>query len=168
MSEPSCHDCGLPPRRRFLFEATTAVAAALAALAADPREAVALPLALGRALASSGTEVSYPVPAADGVTIDREHEVILVRWKGTIYAFALSCPHQNTALRWRDGDTQFQCPKHKSRYQPDGTFISGKATRNMDRLAIRRQGKLVVVDRSRVYRNDKQASTWRAAAVRLG
>lgn len=168
MSQESCRDCAQPARRRFLLEATAAVGAALAAVAADPREAVALPLALGHTLAVAGDELTYPVPAADGVTIDREHEVILVRWKGSVYAFALSCPHQNTALRWRGSDSQFQCPKHKSRYQPDGTFVRGKATRNMDRYAIRRQGKSVVVNRARVFRNDKQVATWRAAAIRLG
>ena len=58
-----------------------------------------------------------------------------MRFQGVVYAFNLSCPHQNTALKWQPDDQRFQCPKHKSRYQPDGTFISGRATRGMDRLA---------------------------------
>jgi Rieske Fe-S protein len=83
------------------------------------------------------------------------------------YAFALSCPHQNTALRWADAEHEFQCPKHHSKYQPDGTFITGRATRNMDRYAISRQGGNVVVDFDTLYRDDEDPKGWTAAAVRL-
>lgn len=138
----------------------------MAALSASPREAHALPLSLGSALGVAGDERTYPIPTADGAIIDRDSEVILVRWKGQVFAFALSCPHQHTALKWRGGDTRFQCPKHKSKYQPDGTFISGRATRNMDRFAIRKQGKSLVVNVARLYRNDKQAVDW--ASAKLG
>jgi nitrite reductase/ring-hydroxylating ferredoxin subunit len=162
----SCdHDCQLPDRRSFLREAAGATLAALAALSLDPREAVALPMALGRALSTEGPTATYAPPTADGVTVDKDNEIILVRWKGSIYAFALSCPHQNTALRWRDGDSQFQCPKHKSRYQPDGTFLEGKATRNMDRYPIKRVKKQLVVDKGVLLKNDKQAAAWAAAKV---
>jgi nitrite reductase/ring-hydroxylating ferredoxin subunit len=160
-----CTDCPAPGRRQFLREVTAAVAGIMAALSASPRDACALPLSLGSALGTAGDELTYPVPAADGATIDRDNEVILVRWKGEVFAFALSCPHQNTALKWQDADSRFQCPKHKSRYQPDGTFISGRATRNMDRFAIRKNGKSLVVNVAKLYRNDKQATDWGAAKV---
>jgi Rieske Fe-S protein len=160
-----CTDCPLLGRRQFLRDVTVAVAGIMAALSASPREAHALPLAPGSALGSAGDELTYPVPAADGATIDRDNEVILVRWKGEVFAFALSCPHQNTALKWRGEDTRFQCPKHKSKYQPDGTFISGRATRNMDRFAIRKSGTNLIVNVARLYRNDKQAGDWAAAKV---
>lgn len=163
--EPCTHDCALPDRRSFLREAAGAALAALAALSLDPREAVALPMALGRALSTEGPMATYNPPTADGVTIDKENEIILVRWKGSVYAFALSCPHQNTALRWRDSESQFQCPKHKSRYRPDGTFVEGKATRNMDRYTIKRVKKQLVVDKGTLWRNDKQAAAWSAAKV---
>ncbi len=164
--DQSCgHACEGSDRRHFLREAAGAALAALAVLAIDPREAVALPIALGRALAVDGSSVSYPLPPADGVTIDKDHEVILVRWKAAVYAFALSCPHQNTALRWREGSSEFQCPKHKSRYQADGTFVSGKATRHMDRYPLKRAGKTVVVDTRALLRADKQAAAWAGARV---
>jgi Rieske Fe-S protein len=57
----------------------------------------------------------------------------------------------------------FKCPKHKSKYQPDGTFMSGKATRNMDRFRVRRVGKNVVVSVGTLYRSDKQAALWTSA-----
>lgn len=111
------------------------------------------------------SDVEYPIPAADGATIDREHDVILVRHAGQCIAFALSCPHQNTALKWLAEDGRFQCPKHKSRYTPDGVFVSGRATRNMDRLPIRRAGDKLVVDVDRVFESDKDAAGWRGAVV---
>jgi Rieske Fe-S protein len=161
-----CTDgCGLPGRRQFLKEATLALGAVMAALSATPREAAAMPISLGQALRVLGDEVTYPLPAADGATIDRDNEVILVRWKSAVYAFALSCPHQNTALKWLDSDQRFQCPKHKSKYQPDGEFISGRATRNMDRFAIRKEGQNVVVDLDRLYQSDKQKPEWGQAMV---
>jgi nitrite reductase/ring-hydroxylating ferredoxin subunit len=109
----------------------------------------------------------YPLPEADGVMIDKEREVILTRYQGAVYAFKLACPHQKTMLKWKDKDGRFQCPKHKSRYQPDGTFISGRATRGMDRYAVRRQGAQIVVDLRKVFLEDKDKAGWSAAAVRL-
>lgn len=159
------HECPLPARRQFLKDATLALGAIMAALSATPRDAVAMPISLGQALRALGDELTYPIPAADGATIDRDNEVILVRWQGELYAFALSCPHQNTALRWLGNDGRFQCPKHKSKYQPDGTFISGRATRNMDRFAIRKDGKNVIVNVGKLYASDKQQAAWSEARV---
>jgi nitrite reductase/ring-hydroxylating ferredoxin subunit len=108
----------------------------------------------------------YPVPAADGVEFDKDAEVILVRHAGHVYAFNLSCPHQNTALKWVEDDGgRFQCPKHKSKYQVDGTYISGRATRNMDRLGIAKAGSEIEVNLDVLYKQDKQPAEWAAAVV---
>ena len=112
--------------------------------------------------------VRYAMPTADGVTIDRKEQVILVRHAGHVYAFALACPHQNTALRWVDKEQMFQCPRHKSRYQPDGTFISGRATRSMDRFAVRIVDAQVEVVLDRVFRQDEDPSGWAAAVIVIG
>ena len=90
---------------------------------------------------------SYAIPAADGAQIDKDNDVILVRWQDAVYAFTLSCPHQNTALKWDDREHTFQCPKHHSKFTVTGDYIadSGRATRNMDRLAIQRSGAAVMV-----------------------
>jgi hypothetical protein len=62
---------------------------------------------------------------------------------------------------------RFQCSKHDLRYTPDGVHTAGRATRNMDRFPITRDGTSVVVDVSRVYRSDQDAAGWVAAAVAL-
>ncbi len=82
-----------------------------------------------------------------------------------MYAFALSCPHQNTALKWLKDEGRFQCPKHKSKYEPDGTFIEGRATRGMDRYVVRRDGAKVVVDLGKLIEQDKDGAGWSAAQV---
>jgi nitrite reductase/ring-hydroxylating ferredoxin subunit len=120
-----------------------------------------------RARERIGGNPSYPIPAQDGVQIDRDQEVILVRWQGAVYAFNLSCPHQRTALRWNQGATQFQCPKHHSKYRPDGAFVSGRATRGMDRFSITRAGDQVVVDVGAMHKEDQDQAGWDAAVLHL-
>ncbi|GJG89471.1 hypothetical protein tb265_46520 [Gemmatimonadetes bacterium T265] len=161
-----------PDRRTFLAGLGAAAAAALVAAGTAPARALAEPLALVRAVARSadghaGGEHAYPIPAGDGASIDTDNEVILVRWQDAVYAFNLACPHQNVALRWLNADRRFQCPKHKSRYQPDGTFIEGRATRPMDRLNVRRAGDTVVVDTGALRKQPDDPAAYAAAVVRL-
>ena len=130
-----------------------------------PETAAAVPVLEGGGTQSGPSEYSYPLPAADGVTIDRDAQLILVRFQQRVYVFNLACPHENTALRWKERDGHFQCPRHESQYRPDGTFITGRATRNMDRFAVALAGSSVRVDLNRLFRSDQQASEWVAAAV---
>ena len=161
----ACRTCALPSRRRALGTISAAALAAMAGVALRPGSAEALPVTAATGGEAGPGERSYPVPAADGVTIDRDAQVILVRFQQKVYAFALACPHENTALRWRDRDVRFQCPRHESQYRPDGTFIQGRATRNMDRFAVRKDGGNVIVDTNRLYRSDQQNAEWASASV---
>ena len=169
--DPDCTDCPLDPERREFLRAAGAALASLGLLGLLPRDADAAPPRVVHALAVAPHdrlgEKRYPIPAADGVTIDRENAVILARAAGKVYAFSLACPHQNTALRWNADDHQFQCPKHKSRYREDGVFIEGRATRSMDRLATRRDGAMVVVDVDLMYQQDEKPAEWAGAVVLL-
>jgi nitrite reductase/ring-hydroxylating ferredoxin subunit len=155
-----CRECR--SRREFLFDAA-AVAAALG-FSAPRASAWTVTSATGQ---GAGSERGFPLPQADGVTIDRDAQVILVRVQGAVYAFNLACPHENTALRWRAGDNRFQCPRHESKYRPDGVFIEGRATRNMDRFAVRRDGNTLMVDLNRLYRSDANPAEWAAAFVKV-
>jgi len=122
---------------------------------------------LAAAAGQPPSERTYTIPAKDGVSIDKGAQVILVRTAQKVIAFNLACPHENTALKWRDGDKRFQCPKHESKYTPEGVFTDGRATRNMDRLNIRRQGNQVVVGLDRLFRSDQNPAEWAAAVVQL-
>ena len=164
-----CEACGLPPsRREFIRELSLSVASVLATLGVGTRAAAAMPISAVTALARQGSRHTYPIPAEDGVEIDRKGEVILVRWEGAVYAFNLSCPHQRTALRWINKDHRFKCPKHNSRYEPDGTFVDGRATRGMDRFDVALEGTNVVVNVDAMHKQDVDQAGWTAAFVRLG
>jgi nitrite reductase/ring-hydroxylating ferredoxin subunit len=160
-----CEGCSMATRRDFLRDAAVIAAGVLASLNARP--AAALPTGWVDGMITGANTVSYPVPMTNSVSIDRKNEVVLTRWNGAVYAFALSCPHQKTALRWIEADTRFQCPKHKSKYQPDGTFISGKATRGMDRYSLRRDGSNVIVDMDAMHKQDADPAGWNAAVIKV-
>jgi Rieske Fe-S protein len=111
----------------------------------------------------SGPERSYPIPAADN--IDRKAQVILVRYANRVYAFALACPHEHAAVKWLAKDHRFQCTKHDSQYTPDGKYTSGKATRNLDRFPVRKDGSTVIVTTDRVFQSDQNAPAWNEAGI---
>ena len=161
-------DCFLPTsRRRFLRDSFLTVAGALVAIGMPKTAAFAMPLELTEPTRSSGNMHTYAGPAADGATVDKANEVIVVRWQDAVYAFALSCPHQNTALKWED--TGFQCPKHHSRFQANGDYIegSGRATRAMDRFAVTRDGSGISVNLDKLYQEDSDNALWTAAVIKL-
>jgi Rieske Fe-S protein len=117
--------------------------------------------------AGQAQEKRYSIPSGDSVNVDRDAQVILVRDAGHVYVLSLACPHQNAAVRWLPGDLRFQCTKHDSRYRPDGTYMSGRATRNLDRFPIKRDGASVVVDVTKVFRSDQEAAGWAAASLQV-
>jgi Rieske Fe-S protein len=151
-------------RRDFLH--TAGCVACVLAAAGVAGDALAAPVAWVEG-EQAAAEKTYPVPPADGVSVDRAAQVILVRSNGHVFAFALSCPHQNAAVKWVPQHNQFECTKHDSHYTADGTHVSGRATRNMDRMPIRKDGNLVYVDTAHVFESDKDAAGWNAAMVAL-
>jgi Rieske Fe-S protein len=161
MTRPDAHDCGACPiapvsdaieRRDFIRDMVA-------------RFGVAVFFARG---IGPRADKSYAIPATDAVVIDKDESVIIARFGARVFAFSLACPHQNTALRWDAGNKRFQCPKHRSRYQPDGVFIEGRATRGLDRFAVRRDGESIVVNLDAMYQEDKHPTQWAAAFLPLG
>ena len=162
-----CDACPVSHTRRdFLRDGAVAALGIFAALGMGSQVASAMPVRVARLIRSTAAAKTYAIPAQDGADIDKDEGVILVRWQGSVYAFNLSCPHQNTALRWNEGEHRFQCPKHHSQYQPDGTFITGRATRGMDRFPVRREGNNVVVDIDHMIKQTDDMAAWQAAVVR--
>jgi nitrite reductase/ring-hydroxylating ferredoxin subunit len=168
----SLHDALNAPaaiERRAFLRAGALALASLGLLGLGARSADAMEVGEVSPLPSKRTdgraEKRYPIPAVDGATIDKDNDVIVARVAGKVYAFALSCPHQNTALRWNADEKQFNCPKHKSHYRADGSFIDGRSTRDMDRLAVRKDGQTLVVDVDTLYQQDLNAAQWTAAFI---
>jgi hypothetical protein len=73
--------------RREFFQTVGCFAGALAALGI-PSDVLAAPITIIDS-DQEGAEKTYPIPAADGVSIDRAAQVILVRSNGHLFAFAL-------------------------------------------------------------------------------
>ena len=166
MSEAQdCEGCDVGNRREFILDALRASAAVAVALGLSADVAEALPVRFVKAVAGAGGEKSYPVPAADGVQIDKDNDLIIARVAKKVFAFDLACPHQNTALRWEAADNRFQCPKHKTTYTAEGVYIEGRATRSMDRHALRLNGATLVVDTDKVYQEDLNKAEWERAVV---
>lgn len=164
----ACTGCELADRRAFITRMAATAVGALIGLGMSAERALAMPLGVITGMRQGdGGPVTYPIPAADGATIDRANDVILARYQGRVFAFGLACPHQNTALRWNEKDGRFKCPKHNSRYQPDGLFIDGRATRGMDRFSVAIQGANVVVDVNAMHKQDADPTGWAAAMVKL-
>jgi len=166
MNRSACDGCSLVARRTFLRD-TAMAAAALVGLGVAPGLASAAPIEFVRSLGGQGEERSYAVPPTDGTQIDKANDAIITRWEGKVYAFALGCPHQNTTLKWSEKNKGFECPKHHSRFTADGVYIkdSGRATRGMDRLAIRKDGVNVVVNLDKAFQEDENNAAWKAAFV---
>ncbi len=166
-SGAGCHCADISQSRRDFLSKTSYLAfAAFVSAGGCAKDAMAVPVSMASGNVD-GNECSYTIPPSDEVSIDSANQVILVRYSNHVYAFALACPHENTALRWRPADGRFQCPRHQSKYRPDGTFMSGRATRNMDRFAIRMEGQKVIVDLNKLYRSDQQKAEWQSAFVAL-
>lgn len=150
--------------RREFVKSAGCFALALATMGLGSADASALTVSMIDGSGANG-ERRYPIPAGDGVNVDRSAQVIVARSQGHVYAFALSCPHQNNVVKWVAAEARFQCTKHDSRYKPDGAYTSGRATRNLDRFVIRRDGDNVVVDLHRWVQSDKDPAAWAAATI---
>ena len=160
-----CEPCACANPRRDFIRQVAVLAAGLVAGSRGVAAALELPVSFHDALGRAGDEITYPIPPNDGVTIDRDNAVIVVRFQGKVMAFNLSCPHQNAAVRWRQADLRFECSKHDSVYTTDGTYVGGRATRNMDRFAIKRIGSSVIVNVALMIQSDEQKAAWDKAFV---
>jgi len=155
------------PGRRDFIRAGGCLMLTFAALGL-PSSLAGLPVAVTTGTGTANNnEKRYTLPTADSVNIDHQAQVILIRFQNNIYAFALACPHEHAAVKWLAKDKRFQCSKHDSQYQPNGTYTAGRATRNLDRFAIRREETSIVVDLHRWFESDKDPAGWASAIVQV-
>lgn len=164
----ACTDCpaAAASRRKFLRDVGVMVATLFAAGAvASPASALVSAVSETRATRSRGLLRTYPLPATDSISIDVDNDVILARWQGRVYAFSLKCPHRGTRLESLENEKRIFCPKHKARFIADGSHVSGRGSRDLDRYRLSRQGVSVVVDLGAILRADSDADAWRAAVI---
>ena len=172
MTDKLSADCGECPvatsRRAFLRQTGLAVAAAVAATSlAVPGAAFAETIADIAPTSARGRRQVYPIPTADGISVDDGNDVILARWRGKVYAFSQRCPHKGAQLEWLPAEQRVFCPKHKSLFDGKGGHVSGRGSRDLDRYAMRREGGTLLVNRSVLHRSDQDPEGWRRAVVAL-
>ena len=151
-------------RRAFLGSAGGCLGATMAACVLRPIELRALRFTIVDST-HAGQERAFPIPSCDSVTIDRQSSAIVVRLHGRVFACAPACPHEQAAVKWVTKAARFQCTKHDSIYTPEGAYHSGRATRNLDRFPIRRDGTQVIVRLDQVFRSDLHPAEWTSATV---
>ena len=162
----TCHHCPVAVGRRgFLRDVGLTVAAALIASGLRPHVALASLVTEVKPIRSRGALRTYAIPAADSVMIDVDNDVIIARSQGKVYAFSRRCPHKGAALVWNESESRVFCPKHKARFDIAGEHVSGRKSRNLDRYAIRLQGREITVDTDRIYREDQSPQEWRSAVL---
>lgn len=165
----SCSGCGRAGTSRRRFLGVAAAGFGLLGLLGLSSDALGLPIVTTSADPSSRMdEKRYPIPSGDSVNIDHAESLIVVRLQNRIYVFNLACPHQQAAVRWLPADNRFQCTKHDSKYTPQGVYMSGRATRNLDRFPIKLEGTQIVVDLDHMIQSDKDPSGWAAATIAVG
>jgi len=153
-------------RRAFLADASVIAMALLAQLGVSTRvQAQSLGVVTAEPIATGG--LSYAIPLVDGAAADVANKILVVRANNTVYAFSLACPHRGALMVWHGDESRVYCPKHKAQFTPDGTHDRGRASRNLDRHAIRREGARLVVDTSVQLRADLDTPAWTAAVIKL-
>jgi nitrite reductase/ring-hydroxylating ferredoxin subunit len=142
------------------------VVAALALIAVDsPTLAFAQSVVATEPVRLLGRQRTYNIPQGDSISVDADNDVIIARWQGHLYAFSMKCPHRGARLEWHADEHRIFCPKHKARFQPDGTHDSGRASRDLDRYDIKRQGGTLIVDLDALRRVDQEPGAWQAAVI---
>ena len=141
---------------------------ALVALGVAPGLASAAPVEFITPVGGTREEKAYPIPAADGTQIDKGNDAIITRWQGKVYAYALACPHQNTALKWYGQGSRIRVPQtplaiHARRHLHQGQRAARRA--GLDRFAVRKDGNNIVVNLDKVFQEDENEAQWKAAFV---
>jgi cytochrome b6-f complex iron-sulfur subunit len=168
VSAEQCYDCPVATasRRAFLRDVGLAAVAALA-VAGLPAAALAESVIETSPRGEGGRRRLYSIPGGDSIAVDTANDVIIARWQNRVYAFSLKCPHRGARLEWRANEERFFCPKHKARFRPDGAHDSGRASRDLDRFAITREGASVAVDLDTILRADGDTAAWKSAVIAI-
>ena len=93
---------------------------------------------------AEGSAVRFDSPAGMSFTMadggegntagDPTYGGYLARDKGTLRAFAITCPHLGCSYNYDDGLRHFLCPCHGSQFALDGSVVHGPATAPLSHL----------------------------------
>jgi cytochrome b6-f complex iron-sulfur subunit len=96
---------------------------------------------------AEGTAVRFDSPAGTSFTMADGGEAnaagdptfggYLIRARGVLRAFAITCPHLGCSYNYDDGLRHFLCPCHGSQFALDGSIVHGPATAPLSHLTWR-------------------------------
>lgn len=59
---------------------------------------------------------------------------------GKVCRVSASCAHLGGLLNWNDAEKSWDCPLHGSRFTPEGKYLEGPATHNLNKTVGKKQG----------------------------
>jgi cytochrome b6-f complex iron-sulfur subunit len=74
--------------------------------------------------------------------------------EGKLVALSTICTHLGCIPNWLPNDQKYKCPCHGSGFYMDGVNFEGPAPRPLERLKIYLKGDIVMVDKSKSYREE--------------
>ena len=81
----------------------------------------------------------------DGWLLHPSENILLVNIGGVNSAYSSSCPHSGCTREWGYSNSTFTCNCHFSRFQADGSLISGPAGRGLTKLTVEQDGDTVSI-----------------------
>lgn len=82
------------------------------------------------------------------VTFLPERNIFVARDGNAFHAISAICTHLGCVVAWVDGEREFHCPCHGSRFGADGARLAGPAPQPLPWLQMTRQKDALVVDKS--------------------
>ncbi len=91
------------------------------------------------------------------LTIEGQH-VMLLREGDALRGFLARVPHLNERLAWCPNERVFLSFAHGELFDRRGRYVSGPATRDLDRVDVRLRGDEIIIDPLRVIRSDGRSA----------
>ena len=73
---------------------------------------------------------------ADIVSVDNTAVAVYRDPSGVLHAVSPTCTHLRCGVRWNDAENTWDCPCHGSRFDIDGSVLTGPATEPLDQVQV--------------------------------
>jgi Rieske Fe-S protein len=115
-------------RRRFMAMTISTSAALLLGACAGKQEETP---------AADSNDLFAGLEPGQGTVLDIDGEEIAAyrTEAGDVIQLLAACPHQGCPVEWDADEAQWVCPCHRSKFEPDGTLISGPAPSDLSRVS---------------------------------
>lgn len=81
-------------------------------------------------------KIRKPQDYPQGVTLEPEHRLFVVREEDALHVVSAICTHLGCTVQWKQEARGFECPCHGSRFHADGSAYAGPAPRPLTWYAV--------------------------------